>query len=164
MAKREHIDENERQRRRERVELVGTLAWGEHSWQTPLARELDIPQPRVGQWLLKPSADKRVNVPPKPVPSHVMDALPAIARDKAADLRRRAAELEALYPDGGAPPRAQGEPGAAGEAPRESGPTAAAAEAEAAPEGEDFDVDGFLAQVMEAGPTDWGAHRGEDLL
>lgn len=156
MAKRENIDEQERKRRRDRVELVGTLVWGEHSWQTPLAKALGIPQPRVGQWMLVPSAEKAVNVPAKPIPRHVMDALPAIARAKAADMRRRAADLEALYPEEGAPPEAQGEPEADGAPPQESGPTAAAAE-EA-----DFDLDAFVERVMEAGPS--GPLDGEEAM
>lgn len=145
MAKREIIDEEERQRRRERVELVGTLVWGKHSWQTPLAKALKIPQPRVGQWLLKPSADKEKNVPAKPIPRPVMDALPAIAREAAAKLRRRAAELDFLYPEEGAPPEAQSEP-KAGDPAQESGPSASAVEP-------DFDLDGFMSDVLAAGPS-----------
>lgn len=157
MAKRENIDEQERQRRRKRVALVGTLVWGD-LWQTQLAKALGIPQPRVGQWMLVPSAAKVKNVPPKPIPAHVMDALPAIAREKAADMRRRAAELEALYPEGGAPPEAQGEPEADGAPPQESGPTAATAEEP------DFDLDAFVEQVLAVGPVDWSATRGQALL
>lgn len=158
MGAREFTDEAERRRRRDLVRRIGDAAFGERSgtWHTDFTKEIakatgrEIGRARVAQWLLETDAAK-------PVPAWVVDALPAIARSAAADLRVRAATLDAAE-DPGAPPGAQGEPDEAdGEPPLESGPPAA----EAAPE-DDFDLDGFMQQVMEAGPS--GPLDGEEAM
>ena len=141
MGAREFTDSEERARRVALVQAVGERVYG-GSWQTPLADALSaatgrpLGRARVAQWVLADGA--------KPVPAWVLDALPAIARDGAARLRRHADELDILLADGGASaPPTQGEPDAPGEAPLESGPVAAA---EAAPydDGTDFDIDGLV--------------------
>lgn len=87
-----------------------------------------------------------------------MVALPAVAASLAAELRARVAALdEAIADQGGAPPGAQAEP-EAGNPPRESGPTAVAVEEP------DFDLDSFVAQVLEAGPVEWGDRPGQELF
>ena len=99
MAGRDVVSESERQRRREAVEAVASRIYG-GSWQTPLAAELaelagrGLDRSRVAGWYLKPSPDKAKNVPAKPVPSWVMDALPELARRGAERLRRQAEELD----------------------------------------------------------------------
>lgn len=158
MGAREFTDEAERRRRRDLVRRIGDAAFGERSgtWHTDFTKEIakatgrEIGRARVAQWLLETDAAK-------PVPAWVVDALPAIARSAAADLRARAATLDAAAEDAGAPPGAQGEPEADGEPPHESGPPAA----EAAPDVE-FDLDGFMDQVLEAGPS--GPIDGEEAM
>ena len=141
MGTREFTTEDERKTRRERVERIGLLAFG-GSWQTPLAAALGLPRARVAQWMLVPDETKVKNLPAKPIPMWVMDALPAIAREAAARLRVNADELDALAAEDGAPPAPQGEPDAEGEAPQESGP--AAAEAAVANDDDEFDLDAFV--------------------
>ena len=160
MGAREFTDAGERGRRRDLVRRIGDASFGARTgtWHADFAKAIheatgrEIGRARVAQWLLETDAAK-------PVPKWVVDSLPAIARAAAADLRTRAATLDAAADDAGAPPGAQGEPGADGEPPRESGPHAA----EAAPE-EDFDLDAFVGQVLAAGPVDWSETRGQDLL
>lgn len=148
MGAREFTDAEERARRVALVEAVGLRAFG-GSWQTPLAEALSaatgraLGRSRVAQWML--STD------PKPVPAWVLDALPAIARDGAARLRVAADELDALFADDGAPPAAQGEPEAEGEAPLESGP--ADAQAAAPADDEEFDMDAFVEQFAHVRPS-----------
>lgn len=129
-------DADERVRRVALVQAIGERVYG-GSWQTPLADALSaatgrpLGRARVAQWMLADGA--------KPVPAWVVDALPGIARDGAARLRRHADELDALFADGGegAPP-AQGERETAEEPAQESGPAAAAA---APDDGPAFDID-----------------------
>ncbi|CAX22083.1 protein of unknown function [Methylorubrum extorquens DM4] len=135
MGTREFTDAEERARRVALVQAVGERVYG-GSWQTPLAEALSaatgrpLGRARVAQWMLADGA--------KPVPAWALDALPAIARDGAARLRRHADELDALFAEGGAgAPPAQSEPDAAEEPPFESGPAAAA-------DDDDFDVDAFV--------------------
>lgn len=147
--------EEEPMRARDLVEFVGERVWG-GSWQTPMAEALKLPRARVAQWMLVPSEKKTVNVPAKPVPAWVMEALPAIAREGAARLRKDADELDALFPDQGAPP-AQGEPDGEEDGPQESGPAASAVASASAEEFEDgFDLHGFLDQVHSEPPRDLG--------
>lgn len=142
--------EDERLRRRDLVAAVGVRIFGQ-SWQTPLAEALSaasgrpLGRARISQWYLAGAAAK-------PVPEWVLEALPAIARNGAAHLRKAAAELDALFADEGAPP-AQGEPEAEPAAPQESGPAVSAL----AEEFEDgFDMSGFLEQVHSEPPRDLG--------
>lgn len=146
MGTREFTDTEERARRVALVQAVGERVYG-GSWQTPLAEALStatgrpLGRARVAQWVLADGA--------KPVPSWVVDALPGIARDGAARLRRHADELDALFAEGGAgAPPAQGEPDAPGEPSLESGP-AAAAEAAQADDGSDFDVDALVERFAD---------------
>lgn len=149
MGAKEFTTEEERKRRRKFVVAVGTNAWGD-SWQAPMAVALGLPRSRVAQWILQ---TKDV----KPVPARVVVALKVIARDKAAELRRRADALDALPDDEGAPP-AQGEPNAEGDAPQDSGPAAASAAFE-----DDFDMDGFVAQVCSEPRRDLGEIPRQEL-
>ncbi|ACS43951.1 hypothetical protein [Methylorubrum extorquens] len=135
MGAREFTDAEERARRVSLVQAVGERVYG-GSWQTPLADALSaatgrpLGRARVAQWMLADGA--------KPVPAWVLDALPAIAREGAARLRRHADELDSLFAEGGAgAPPDSSEPEAAEETPLESGPTAAAGD-------EEFDVDAFV--------------------
>lgn len=157
MGTREFTSRDERTRRRELVRRIGDAAFGRQLgrgsdegepktvWHAEFARAIEaatgraIGRPRVAQWLL--AGDDA-----KPVPSWVVDALPAIAHAAAADLRRRAEELDALEAESGAPP-AQGEPDAPEEPAQESGPAAAAA----LPydDGSDFDMDAFVEKFAD---------------
>lgn len=154
MGAREFTDGDERLRRMKLVGAVGSRVYGP-MWQTPLAEAIakatgrSFGRARVSQWFQETT--------PKPVPMWAMDLLPGIAREGAARLRVAADELDAMFPEGGAPPEAQGEP-EAGDPPQESGPTAAAAE-EA-----EFDLDAFVEQVLAVGPVDWSAMRGQSLI
>lgn len=147
MGTREFTDAEERARRVALVQAVGERVYG-GSWQTPIAEALSaatgrpLGRARVAQWVLADGA--------KPVPAWVLDALPGIAQDGAARLRKAADELDALFAEGGAgAPPAQGEPDAPEEPPLESGPAASGAE-------EDFDTAGFLEQVLSEPPRDLG--------
>lgn len=154
MGAREFTDGDERLRRMEAVAAVGSRVYGP-MWQTPLAEAISAAtgrsfgRARVSQWFQETT--------PKPVPAWVLEILPAIAREGAARLRVAADELDAMFPAGGAPPGAQGEPEADGEPPQESGPPAA----EASPDVE-FDLDGFMDRVLEAGPS--GPIEGEEAM
>lgn len=121
MGAREFTEANERTRRRDLVRAVGDAVFGKRlgrdsddgtpktAWHTDLANAIEaatgraLSRSRVAQWLL--TTDDA-----KPVPSWVVEALPAIARSAAADLRARAAQLDALAAEDGAPPAPQGEP------------------------------------------------------
>jgi len=161
MGTREFTTAEERTRRRELVRRIGDAAFGKQLgrgsdegepktvWHAEFARAIEVAtgraigRPRVAQWLLAgPDA--------KPVPAWVVDALPAIARAAAADLRRRAEELDALEAESGAPP-VQGEPEGHEEPALESGPTASA---EDAPydDGSDFDVDALVERFAHVRP------------
>lgn len=186
MGTREFTNQDERARRRELVRRIGDAAFGKQLgresgqgepktvWHAEFARAIEaatgraIGRPRVAQWLL--TTDDA-----KPVPSWVVDALPAIARAAAADLRRRAEELDALEAESGAPP-AQGETDAPEELTQESGPAAA----EAVPSDDEiaFDIDapyrlmalGLLArpepepqpEPEPAPPTGWRSKFAEE--
>ncbi|MCY1645006.1 hypothetical protein [Methylorubrum sp. SL192] len=150
MGTREFTDGEERARRVALVQAVGERVYG-GSWQTPLADALSaatgrsLGRARVAQWMLADGA--------KPVPGWVVDALPSIARDGAARLRRHADELDALFAEGGAgAPPAEDEPDAAGEPPLESG-TEATAEAAPYDDGSDFDVDAFVEKFAHVRPA-----------
>lgn len=168
MGAREFTDEKERQTRRDRVEKIGKAIYGP-LWQTQLAEALakatgrPLGRARVAQWMLteKPAPvdpTQKAPEPPKPVPAWVMVALPAIAREGAARLRRQANELDALAAEEGAPPGAQGEPEADGEPPQESGPDAAEAAGE-----EEFDLDALVTEVCSEPPRPLGALPGPRL-
>lgn len=152
MGAREFTDEAERERRRDLVRRIGDAAFGARLgregedghkgvWHADFARAIEaatgraIGRPRVTQWLIS-TADA------KSVPKWVVEALPAIARAAAADLRERANRLDGLAVESGSPPEDRGEPEpepeAAGEPPQESGPAAAQAAEE------EVDIDAFV--------------------
>ncbi|MFE1597370.1 hypothetical protein [Methylobacterium sp. ID0610] len=146
---RERLTPEERARRQRLLMTVGAHLHGP-SWQQALSDRLEkvvdggVPRVRINQWANGA----------KPVPGWMLPVLADVARDGAAELRRRAEDLDRIAAgedvppsDEGAPP-AQGEPDAPGEAPLESGPAAAA---EAAPfdDGTAFDIDALVEQFAD---------------